>query len=808
MNHHQHHLARLLTAALACAVSLASLASARAAATDASSTSTSTASDVTTLDKFSVTGVPIDQQILPTARPIGSVLGDSASILDTPRSVTSVNKEWMKERSIHDTTDLGQFAPAVYSPSEYGLACIPQIRGVLAEIYVDGQTTKFNRNSILPSFNGVEALDIVKGPGSAVYGPQSTASGGYVNFVMKSPYFDEMHGEADVSLGAWTSAHSYFNPELQFDIGGPLSDKLAYRLSYLSRYGDGYYQYSKNDTQDVYVALDYLPNKAVKLEWWAQYYYDRETSSPGFNRVTQNLLDNGIYLGGPSQTLGLFGQTFAQGPYFFLFNPATAKPVKLQPYQVLTSPFDFVHSDKFETQLKATDELSTSSKLVNLAYIEDENERQRSLYGYSNYIPTSYRFDDRLEWHVDFDTGALKNSVITGAQATHDRLTSYEDFSLEPISPYDLTASPYTWILPGYFQNGNVGGFNVPGQFGFSGSGFVENGDQDSQVNKIGAFVQDSVTFTPTLSGVFGFREDHISAAAQSPVFVGKPAGTLYSSHATVTDPSYFASLVYKTPFGGTLYATYDRVDSILGSANFSGVSGTAGNAGLKAAAQSISTLYEVGYKQSLLHDQVYASLALFQQTRSDPQLFGPALLNKDNGVEFETVYQPNTRWSLNANATFQDATLFGSFFYEQTGSYLDYYPVGYIVDGKSGTGKGSPDYSGYAPPNGRVRSPGVPQLLANAYVKYASPMGWAIGLGPMLQGKMHANDEATLTIPQQIEWDGFASYRYKAYEVQVSVKNFTNARLWDPIDVTFAGNDEIMPRPPISATLTFRYRF
>jgi hypothetical protein len=41
-----------------------------------------------------------------------------------------------------------------------------------------------------------------------------------------------------------------------------------------------------------------------------------------------------------------------------------------------------------------------------------------------------------------------------------------------------------------------------------------------------------------------------------------------------------------------------------------------------------------------------------------------------------------------------------------------------------------------------------------------------------------------------------------------VSVKNFTNARLYDPIDVTFAGNDEIMPRPPITASLTLRYYF
>jgi outer membrane receptor protein involved in Fe transport len=780
--------------------------------TTTSTTETSTpAGDVTTLEQMNVSSVPIDQQILPTARPIGSVMGDAESILDIPRSVTSVNEEWMKERNIRDTMDLGQFAPGVYSPSEYGLAAIPQIRGELAEIYVDGQTTKFNRNSILPSFNGVEAIDIVKGPGSAVYGPQSDAAGGYVNLVMKTPYFDATHGEVEVNWEGWSSGHSYSNPEFQLDIGGPISSTLAYRISYLSRYGDGYYQFSKNDTQDLYTALDWVPNKAFKVEFWAQYYFDRETSSPGFNRVTQNLLDNGIYIAGPANTLGLFGQTFEQGPYFFTLNPATAYTVKLQPYQILSSPYDFVHSDKFQTQLKATDQLTSHSSLVNLLYFEDETERQRSLYGYDNYVPLSWRLSDRLEYHDEFDIGSIKNQLITGLDAHRDRLDSYEDFSEEPISPYDLKASPYTWVLPGYFQTGTVGGFQAPGAFGFSGSSFTDTGSQDSDTTYAGAFLQDSVAFTDKLSGVVGIRGDYINGSAASPPFVNHPEGYQYLATGTAFDPSYFFSLVYKFTTTTSVYATYDRVDSAAGSANFAGLNGSGGNSGLVTSLKTTNKLYEVGLKESLFHDTLYASLALFQQDRRDPVAppqIGPAQLNKDQGVEFEAVYQPSKAWSFNANVTYQDGTLFGTFFYEQTGSYLDFYPVGYIVDGKSGTGKGSPDYSGYAPPNGKIRSPGVPQLMGNAYVKYDFADHWSIGAGPMYQGHMDANDEGSLIIRAQTEWDGFVKFHTKRYSVQVSVKNFTNARLYDPIDVTFAGNDEIMPRPPITASLTLRYYF
>ena len=47
---------------------------------------------ITVLDKVTVSDVPIDQQVLPTVRPISSVLGDDTAIIDIPRSVSSVNK--------------------------------------------------------------------------------------------------------------------------------------------------------------------------------------------------------------------------------------------------------------------------------------------------------------------------------------------------------------------------------------------------------------------------------------------------------------------------------------------------------------------------------------------------------------------------------------------------------------------------------------------------------------------------------------------------------------------------------------------
>jgi outer membrane receptor protein involved in Fe transport len=146
-----------------------------------------------TMDTIVVTAVPPGEQVVPTARPISSVYGDDMSIIDIPRSVNIITKQQLEDRQITSVQDLGQFASGTYSPAEYGLDGIPYIRGVYASLYQNGQQEIFFRNSVVPSFNQVESMDLVKGPGSATYGPPGGGPGGYVNIITKTPEFDKNH---------------------------------------------------------------------------------------------------------------------------------------------------------------------------------------------------------------------------------------------------------------------------------------------------------------------------------------------------------------------------------------------------------------------------------------------------------------------------------------------------------------------------------------------------------------------------------------------------------------------------------------
>ena len=449
-------------------------------------------------------------------------------------------------------------------------------------------------------------------------------------------------------------------------------------------------------------------------------------------------------------------------------------------------------------------------------------------------MPLQEAIQDRAEFHAKFGS-AITNSLVTGLDFRYQKLVSYQDFATEPFSHYDLYQSLSNVFYPGYYAEGKTwgGGFQIPGAPGFSAY-TGSSGNQYSHIYDSAAFFQDTVGWTSKVSTVLGIREDYIAADTANPslVQVGNdseatdftfypitptyvPKGALFKVSDTKVDPSYFLSLVIKMTDTQSFYLTYDHVDSILGSANFGGVNVNEGDSianggpGLKRALDNSlstkSTLYEAGYKQSLLNNTLFVSADVFQQIKLGSEITGATFPIKDNGIEADAVYQPSKALTFNWNMTYQNATAFGTGFYQQTGNYLDNFAPGISVDGTHGTGAGGPNFESYDPPGNRMRAPGIPQFMSNAFIEYKWPTGFGVvGVGPQFIGKQYANDQDTLHVPGETEWDGYVFYNHKTWDVRVNIKNITDSRLIDPIDVSFAGNDTIFVRQPITASFTF----
>ena len=129
--------------AMLASVSLAALAPAVLGQTPSPATPTTPAAvapadETVHMEAVSVTDVPVDQVILPTARPFSSVFGTDDSIIDVPRDVTIISREQMDTIGIEDVTDFSKLTSSSYTDSNFGAPGNPSIRGQSADLFVNG----------------------------------------------------------------------------------------------------------------------------------------------------------------------------------------------------------------------------------------------------------------------------------------------------------------------------------------------------------------------------------------------------------------------------------------------------------------------------------------------------------------------------------------------------------------------------------------------------------------------------------------------------------------------------------------------
>ena len=87
-------------------------------------------------------------------------------------------------------------------------------------------------------------------------------------------------------------------------MGGPVSDKLAYRVSYAGEDSEGWYNDEYRKSHSLYAALTYRPDDDYELFLNAQGYYAEYTENFGINRPTNNLIRRGLYRTGVNSNQG------------------------------------------------------------------------------------------------------------------------------------------------------------------------------------------------------------------------------------------------------------------------------------------------------------------------------------------------------------------------------------------------------------------------------------------------------------------------------------------------------------------------
>jgi hypothetical protein len=423
-------------------------------------------------------------------RPSASVYGTDTSVLDTSRSVSQISEEQLQRDPIKTADDLVKYAPGITRNGGQNVSIAPLIRGQNSEIFQDGQRTYNVRHPF--NLNAFEAVDIVAGPPSQVFGP-SSRSGGYANYISKKPDFDKQRNQVNVQLGTLIpSGDSYFSGKVTYDTTGPINDKVAYRVSITPQRSNDYYKNISNDFNSVYGALAFKPTDDVRIDWNASYddYYDFNVTH-GWNRATQELIDNGKYYAGRatpiiSKVVGGVTQYFspvyangspnsqvvswqqrtrnAQGQFIAgatvaapFTTPGQAGTVRGWVYDPtlagngLTSlsrsdfsnPNDENTAKRGTSQLRVAVDLSKNWSILNSSFFQYSKDTTDSVGSFLAQFEDKI-FDNRFELRgkTNFDLFGLdiQDNSNTGVSIRHERFKSLAANNSFTVAPYDLTA--------------------------------------------------------------------------------------------------------------------------------------------------------------------------------------------------------------------------------------------------------------------------------------------------------------------------------------------------------------------------------
>ena len=791
--------------------------------------------DATSADRVIVQDIlPVDR-VSPLERPISSVYGTDLSIQDTPRSVTAINSAQQRDLSIEQVTDFLKLVPDSYTNSQFGGANIPFIRGQAAEVFQNGILRTPRSDGQPLSFNSVEAFDVVAGPASVVYGPSGNV-GGYVNLVTKRPYFDDYHGFVSTTIG------EYNLRRWQVDVGGPITKDLAWRVSYQGEDSGSYYRLQGTETEDVYGAVSWTPSEKFRVDFNAEFFEGDYDENTGINRPTQDLIDHGRYIQGTAVSQfdppGTLPSTNPDSRGFLgVITPTGVTTINRR--DGLFSPQDGDYGKNIQGQLDTTFTPNEYFSILNKAYFEDYQQDQVEIsQRYYNDIDESYNFEDRLEFHLNFDTPlgtkgvaktegkdakggddksvvpkdaqipllTLKSEINTGFSFRYIHVLAFQDFFNEYLNATDITTNPATFpittnlfgVLP---VPGDSHEFATPG--GSYASGLYPNsiqGTQDSNGYQFGLFYQHDLKITDQWSLLFGGRGDLIYENITDPL---PPPGFKAASDSTLQGlGAANASVTYKPVAWNTDYFTFNYNESAV-NGNGGGFASFTGNQLLPSDFHIQNYLYEGGTKFGLFKNTLFASFAAFYQQRSVTNEFGMTNEVDTRGLELQANYQPNKNFYGTFSASYLDA-------YEPNlvGESLSTRSVYDAFAAPTGTGIGSPNFLPLSTQAEKTyRLPGVPRFLLNAFAKYKFDWGGGVSAGVVATSPIPLSEEGDVKIPWQYTVNAAVFYEAKRFEARVDFANLTNQKNWTPSTPLFGG-ELVNANLPFQVYGSIRFKF
>jgi iron complex outermembrane receptor protein len=615
--------------------------------------------------------VTADRVGLLERKPSTTVLGLSKPLIDTPRSASAVSALTIQRYGVQTINDLVDVSPNSYTASFYGVPGELNIRGTFAENYFLGFKLIENKGTYTTPIGDAAQIDVVRGPPTPVDGPGKV--GGFLNFIPKSAASENLtapEAEVDVTVGA------YDKQNITAQVGAPL--KLGAARGGLYAYGEAddsgsFYDgiHPRHQLGELSVTYD-LPDAWTVSANLMYLHSDGDVQTPGWNRLTQQLVDHGTYITGQNTSLtaspgagyltpnqaspgayspypynytsvgaGLYaayGAPLSALPSAFSLNsPGAGTTVKLSPRDVYISPQDFSKTSTPTLVLGASKALGPDNTLdLQLFYNGLENQRFVS-YGFPAWFRANVleaRATDDVK--LTAPGGLVTADTIVGVSYRHYQgrdMQSY-DSGLIALDRRDLSvgATPTDTICDPFVLG--IGGDQVPSNcLGWETDVHSRQADE-------GVFVTTDITVAKRLDLVLGGRYDAYQVtSSDTGIFAnydyptGVAAGTRES--ASKGAATYTGALSYKLGLGLTPYVTYDHDNAVEMQQ-----AGDITPGQVLSGFLSQSDLYEGGIKFQELKNTLVGSIDAYKQDRAAlAGLNNVSQRTRSTGVELEIRY-------------------------------------------------------------------------------------------------------------------------------------------------------------------------
>ena len=180
------------------------------------------------------------------------------------------------------------------------------IRGTPGETYFRGIRRLDNPGNYPTPIGASDRIDIVRGPASPIYGPAKI--GGYLNFNPKSARIehsgelvDENTGAVSLVVGSWDKLI------VTGEVGGATqfnNEDFGYYLYAEIEDSGSYYRNNDNEQTLLQASFDANLRERVHLHFGGMFHAYTGQQNAGWNRLTQELIDRGVYVTGQPTTFG------------------------------------------------------------------------------------------------------------------------------------------------------------------------------------------------------------------------------------------------------------------------------------------------------------------------------------------------------------------------------------------------------------------------------------------------------------------------------------------------------------------------